>query len=68
MFYLFAQSCDEAGDRMIFISLSASLPPRSMDADGSATMLSCSEETAVLVGSEDTIGSGNYCVIGRQTE
>ncbi|KAH7146124.1 hypothetical protein EDB81DRAFT_856624 [Dactylonectria macrodidyma] len=62
MLYLFAQSYDEAGDRMMFISLSASLPPRSMDADGRATMLPCSGETAILVGSEDTVGSGNYCV------
>ncbi|KAM5350455.1 hypothetical protein ACJ41O_006960 [Fusarium nematophilum] len=58
----FAQSYEEAGDRMMFISLSASLPPRAKLSNSIGTMLPCGEGMEVLVGSDGALGSGNYCV------
>lgn len=58
----FAQSYEEAGDRVMFISLSASLPPRAQLINGSRTMLPSGDSMQVLTGSDGALGSGNYCV------
>ena len=64
LFYIFAQTHDESGDRMMFISLSAALPPRLIGENLSSTspLLACTNAGAILVGSDDIVGSGNYCV------
>lgn len=62
MLSLFAQSYDEAGDRMMFISLSGSLPSKSNNGHGGRAALGCTDNSQVLVGSDGAIGSGSYCV------
>ncbi|KAJ4257652.1 hypothetical protein NW757_003276 [Fusarium falciforme] len=62
MLSLFAQSYEEAGDRMIFISLSGSLPSKGNNGHGGRAALGCTDNSQVLVGSDGAIGSGSYCV------
>ncbi|KXX73308.1 putative short-chain type dehydrogenase/reductase VdlC [Madurella mycetomatis] len=63
--WMFLQGYEECGDRMLFLSLTAALPPRNAGvADGRAGVLGPSEGNGpdVVVGSDGEKGSGCYCV------
>lgn len=61
--YFFAQSYEEAGDRMMFISFTASLPPASKDQHAAeGAWLPLGSDADIMKGSNGVVGSGNYCV------
>lgn len=68
IFWLFGQSYEECGDRMLFLSLTSQLPSRDAAAGASSKatgILQVPEGTgaeAILVGSDGDKGSGAYCI------
>ncbi|CAI4212789.1 unnamed protein product [Parascedosporium putredinis] len=68
IFWLFGQSYEECGDRMLFLSLTSQLPSRDASAGASskaAGILQVAGATgaeAILVGSDGDKGSGAYCI------
>ena len=63
VFWLFGQSYEECGTRMLFLSLTSILPSKSSGANGKGQgILEAGESQTILVGSDGEKGSGAYCV------